>query len=54
MGLTDLENARVTGNFWTHQIWVFGALLVYEIVLGIALRLAAVGASDKVGRCNPC
>ena len=46
-GLTDLESARVTGGFWTHQVWVFGALFVYEIVLGIALRLAAIGASER-------
>ena len=47
MGLTDLESARVTGDFWTHQVWIFGALFVYEIVLGIALRLAAIGASER-------
>jgi hypothetical protein len=22
--ITDLESAKVTGGFWTHQIWVFG------------------------------
>lgn len=37
----------MTGGFWTHQIWVFGALFLYEIVLGIALRLAAIGASER-------
>eukprot|EP00740_Mantoniella_antarctica_P025320 CAMPEP_0198704882 /NCGR_PEP_ID=MMETSP1468-20131203/390127_1 /TAXON_ID=1461545 /ORGANISM="Mantoniella sp, Strain CCMP1436" /LENGTH=371 /DNA_ID=CAMNT_0044463719 /DNA_START=477 /DNA_END=1588 /DNA_ORIENTATION=+ len=47
MGLTDLDSAKVTGGFWTHQIWVFGALFLYEIVLGIALRLAAIGASER-------
>ena len=47
MGLTDLESGRVTGDFWLVQVWVFGALFVYEIVLGIALRVSAVGASER-------
>ena len=35
------------GDFWLVQIWVFGALFIYEIVLGIALRVSAVGASER-------
>ena len=27
------------------KVWIFGALFVYDIVLGIALRLAAIGAT---------
>ena len=51
MGLTDLESGRVTGDFWLVQIWVFGALFIYEIVLGIALRVSAVGASERALAC---
>lgn len=47
MGLVDLESGRVTGDFWLVQIWVFGALFVFEIVLGIALRVSAVGVSER-------
>ncbi len=47
MGLVDLESGRVTGDFWMLQIWVFGALFVFEIVLGIALRVSAVGVSER-------
>ena len=47
MGLVDIESGGVEGDFWTHQIWVFGALFVYQIVLGIALRVSAVGASER-------
>ena len=45
MVLTDLTSARVSGGFWTNQIWVFVLLLTYDIVLGIALRLATLGAT---------
>ena len=51
MGLTDLATGRVTGDFWLVQIWVFGALFIYEIVLGIALRVSAVGASERALAC---
>ena len=51
MGLTDLAIGRVTGDFWLVQIWVFGALFIYEIVLGIALRVSAVGASERALAC---
>ena len=47
MGLVDLESGRVTGDFWMLQVWVFGALFVFEIVLGIALRVSAVGVSER-------
>ena len=47
MGLVDLESGRVTGDFWLLQVWVFGALFVFEIVLGIALRVSAVGVSER-------
>jgi hypothetical protein len=47
MGLVDLESGKVTGDFWLVQIWVFGALFVFEIVLGIALRVSAVGVSER-------
>ena len=45
MVLTDLTSARVTGDFWTEQLWVFVLLMTYDIVLGIALRLATLGAT---------
>jgi len=45
MVLTDLTTTKVTGDFWTHQIWVFALLLTYDIVLGIGLRLITVGAT---------
>ena len=45
MVLTDLTTAKVSGGFWTKQIWVFALLMTYDIVLGIALRLAALGAT---------
>ena len=47
MGLVDLQSGSVEGDFWMYQIWVFGALFVYQIVLGIALRVSAVGASER-------
>ena len=47
MGLVDLESGRVAGDFWMLQVWVFGALFVFEIVLGIALRVSAVGVSER-------
>jgi hypothetical protein len=47
MGLTDLATSQITGDFWTHQIWVFLALFVYDIVLGVALRVSAVGTSER-------
>jgi len=45
MVLTDLSTGRVSGGFRTKQIWVFALLLTYDIVLGIALRLATLGAT---------
>jgi len=45
MVLTDLTTTRVTGDFWTRQIWVFVMLLTYDIVLGIGLRLLTVGVT---------
>lgn len=45
MVLTDLTSARVSGDFWTEQLWVFVLLMTYDIVLGIALRLATLGAT---------
>jgi len=45
MVLTDLTSAKVTGAFWTKQLWVFVLLLAYDIVLSVALRLATLGAT---------
>lgn len=56
MVLTDLTTTRVTGDFWTRQIWVLVLLLTYDIVLGVALRLLTVGvthasfqAAERIG-----